>query len=153
MSVIWAAWRSHKIIADDVVKELTRSRDRGAVSALQQVDIRIRRSNTLDMAEIAKVQSSLEGKQSAFLEHPVITKFLAQFQERNYSVEPRAFCLLLAGDSRQGKSTKAMSLFNIKHTLKVSCQDFRRACFRVWPDLTDASIRPLYGMKSAQIKS
>jgi len=91
--------------------------------ALQQVEILIRRSKTLDLeAEIVKVQSSLEGKQSAFLEHPVITKFLAQFQERNYGVEPRSFCLLLAGDSRQGKSTKAMSLFNIKHTLKVSCQ-------------------------------
>lgn len=123
MSVIWAAWRSHKISDDDVVKELTRSRDRGAVMALQQVEVLIRRSKTLNLeAEIVKVQTSLESRQSGFVEHPVITKFLAQFQERHYGVEPRSFCLLLAGDSRQGKSTKAMSLFNIKHTLKVSCQ-------------------------------
>ena len=51
-----------------------------------------------------------------------ITRFLAQFQERHYAAEFRSFCLLLAGDSRPGESTKAMSLFNIKHTLKVSCQ-------------------------------
>ena len=48
--------------------------------------------------------------------------FLAQFQPRHYAAEPRSLCLLLVGDSRQGKSTKAMSLVNIKHNLKVSCQ-------------------------------
>jgi len=121
--VIWAAWRSHKISDEDVVKELIRSRDRGAVLALQQVEILIKRSRTLDLeSEIFRVQAALEARQCGFVDHPVITKFLAQFQARHYAAEPRSLCLLLVGDSRQGKSTKAMSLFNVKHTLKVSCQ-------------------------------
>ena len=68
------------------------------------------------------MQTALEARQCGFVEHAVITMFLAQFQPRHYAAEPRSLCLLLVGDSRQGKSTKAMSRVNIKHTLKVSCQ-------------------------------
>ena len=114
MCVIWAACCSHKISDEDVVKELIHSRDRGAVLALQQVEILIRRSKTLDLeTEIVKVQTALEARQCGFVEHAVITIFSAQFQPRHYAAEPCSLCLLLVGDSRQGKSTKAMSLFNV----------------------------------------
>ena len=123
VGVIWAAWRCYKISDESVVKELIRSRDRAAVGALQQVETLIRRGKILDMeVEIKRVQDSLEARQSSFVDHPVITKFLTQFQKQNYAVVPRSWCLLLVGDSQQGKSSKGMSLFNGKNTLKVSCQ-------------------------------
>ena len=47
--VIWAAWRGHKISDKDVCKELIRSRDRGAVAALQDVEVLVKRERTLDL--------------------------------------------------------------------------------------------------------
>jgi len=123
VGVIWAAWRSHKISDEDAVKDLIRSRDRGAVLALQQIETLIKRSRTIELEEeILRVQATLEARQCGFIDHPVIQRFLAQFQNHQYGVQPRTLCLLLVGDSRQGKSTKAMSLYNVKNTLKVSCQ-------------------------------
>ena len=34
----------------------------------------------------------------------------------------RLRCLLLVGDSQQGKTNKGISIFGVQHTLKVSCQ-------------------------------
>ena len=48
VGVIWSAWRGHKISDDDVSKELIRSRDRGAVSALQDVEVLIKRARHKD---------------------------------------------------------------------------------------------------------
>ena len=52
----------------------------------------------------------------------MITEFLLQFESSRYGVDHRKKCLLLVGDSQQGKSTKALSLFTLDKTLKVSCQ-------------------------------
>lgn len=123
VGIIWTAWRSYKISDESVIKELIRSRDRGAVGALQQVEILIRRARILELeGEIKRVQELLEARQSKFVDHPMLTKFLMQFDPRNYAVVPRSWCVLLKGDSQQGKSSKAVSLFNVKNTLKVSCQ-------------------------------
>lgn len=106
-----------------MVKELIRSRDRGAVGALQDVDVLIKRARTLEIeSEIKRVQTLLQSKQCGFVSHPVISEFLAQFDVARYGSDHRKFCLLLVGDSQQGKSTKAMSLFTVQNTLKVSCQ-------------------------------
>ena len=122
-TVIWTAWRAYKIGDEDVVKELIRSRDRGAVSALQDVEVLIKRARTLDLeAEIDRVQSLLESNQNEFRPHAVITEWLTQFEEHRYGVDHRKKCLLFVGDSQAGKSSKAVSLFGKDKTLKVSCQ-------------------------------
>ena len=121
--MIWSTWRAHKISDDGVCKELIRSRDRGAISALQDVELLIKRARTLDVEdEIRRVQSILQSKQCGFVSHAVITEFLLQFETSRYGVDHRKKCLLLVGDSQQGKSTKALSLFSPEKTLKVSCQ-------------------------------
>ena len=123
VGVIWSAWRSHKISDDIVCKEFIRCRDRGAVKALHDVEILIKRTRTVDVeCEILRVQGLLQSKQSAFVSHAVITEFLHQFETSRYGVDHRKKCLLLVGDSQQGKSTKALSLFTPEKTLKVSCQ-------------------------------
>ena len=121
--VIWAAWRGHKISDKEVCKELIRCRDRGAVSALHDVEVLIKRARTLDLeTEIRRVQAMLQARQSAFIGHPLISKFMNQFDPSLYGVDPRKMCLLLVGDSQQGKTSKAVSLFGGERTLKASCQ-------------------------------
>ena len=123
VGVIWAAWRGHKISNDDVVKELIRSRDRGAVAALNDVEVLIKRAKTLDLeAEIVRVQGLLQALQRGFRDHCMITEWRTQFEMSRYAVDHRKTCLLLVGDSQQGKSSKAVSLFGLDNTLKVSCQ-------------------------------
>ena len=123
VGVIWSAWRGHKISDDCVSKELIRSRDRGAVSALQEVEVQVKRARTLDLeCEIRRVQGLLQSQQSGFISHAVITEWFSQFETSRYGVEHRKKCLLIIGDSQQGKSTKALSLFGPEKTLKVSCQ-------------------------------
>ena len=123
VGVIWAAWRGHKISDDDVCKEFIRSRDRGAVAALHDVEILIKRARTLGLeSEIRRVQVLLQSQQRGFVSHPVITEFMSQFESSRYGADHRKKCLLLIGDSQQGKSSKAVSLFGPEKTLKVSCQ-------------------------------
>ena len=120
---MWAAWRSHKISNDDVVKEFIRSRDRGAVAALHDVEVLIKRARTLDLeSEIRRVQDLLQSQQSEFRTHGVITDWMTQFERSRHAVDHRKRCLLFVGDSQQGKSSKAVSLFGPQQTLKVSCQ-------------------------------
>ena len=120
---MWAAWRSHKISNDDVVKEFVRSRDRGAVAALHDVEVLIKRARTLDLeSEIRRVQDLLQSQQSEFRTHGVIADWMTQFERCRYAVDHRKRCLLFVGDSQQGKSSKAVSLFGPQQTLKVSCQ-------------------------------
>ena len=123
VGVIWAAWRGHKISNDDVVKELIRSRDRGAVAALNDVEVLIKRAKTLDLeAEILRVQGLLQALQRGFRDHCMITEWRTQFEMSRYAVDHRKTCLLLVGDSQQGKSSKVVSLFGQDNFLKVSCQ-------------------------------
>ena len=122
VGVVWAAWRGHKISNEDVVKELIRSRDRGAVSALQDVEVLIKRATTIDLeSEIRRVQGLLQSQQSSFRAHSVVTDWLAQFDSSRYGVDHRKRCIIFVGDSQQGKSSKAVSLFGPDQTLKVSC--------------------------------
>ena len=123
VGIIWAAWRGHKISDEDVCKELLRCRDRGALSALQDVEVLIKRARTLKLeSEIRRVQLLLQSQLSGFLPHPVCSSFMEQFDSSRYGVDHRKMSLLFKGDTQQGKSSKAVSLFGLEKTLKVSCQ-------------------------------
>ena len=107
----------------DCVRDLVRSRDRGAVNAIQTLEALTKRQRMLDREEeIRRVQRDIESDLKAFIEHPVIVQFTDQVQPHNYGKVGRLKCLLLVGDSQQGKSNKAMSIFGVINTLKVSCQ-------------------------------
>ena len=87
------------------MRELLRSRDRGAVSALNDVEILIKRARTLNLGEeIRRVQKVLKKQLRKFVSHPGIKEFLTQFDDSRYGVDHRQKCLLLIGDSQQGKS-------------------------------------------------
>ena len=120
---IWAARRRHKINDEDVVRELLGSRDRGAVAALNDVEILSKHARTLHMGvEISRAQKVSKKRLRGFVLLPGFTEFLQQFDDFRYGVDCRQKCLLLIGDSQQGKSYKAVSLFDQDQTLKVSCQ-------------------------------
>ena len=87
------------------------------------MEVLIKRARSLDLkGEIRRVQGALQSRQCGFVSHAVITEFLSQFETSRYGVDHRKKCLLLVGDSQQGKSTKALSLFSPEKSLKVSCQ-------------------------------
>ena len=123
VGVIWSAWRLQKISDADVQKELIRSRDRGAVQALNDVRVLIRHADILNREdEISRVQATLESAQKTFRCHATVSEFMAQFTPDRYGVDGRKKALVLLGATQEGKSMKAISLFKNKHTLKVSCQ-------------------------------
>ena len=108
---------------EDCLRDLIRSRDRTAVTALQQVEFLIKKSRMLDLQEeILRIQRLLEANQSAPRPHPVITTFMRQWLPEFYGRRARSKCLLFKGTTEQGKSTRAISLFGGSRTLKVSCQ-------------------------------
>jgi hypothetical protein len=120
---------------EDCMKDIVRSRERTAPQALQSLESLVKRQRMIDLAdEMRRVQQSLQAKERAFVPHPVVGQFMAQFQPALYGEEARRHCLLLVGDSRQGKSSKAMNLFSIANTLKVSCQGLAKG---VLPSLAD----------------
>ena len=93
------------------------------MNAIQTLEALTKRQRMLDREEeIRRVQRDIESDLKAFIEHPVIVKFTDQVQPHKYGKVGRLQCLLLVGDSQQGKSNKAMSLFGVNNTLKVSCQ-------------------------------
>ena len=47
---------------------------------------------------------------------------MSQFHTINYGIVPCSWCLLFVGDSQSGKSTRGVSLYSMKNTLKVGCQ-------------------------------
>ena len=68
-----------------------------------------------------------------FRDHPVIDKWMAQYApgaKRRLRYKP----LLLLGESRMGKTQKALSLWGFNATLLVNCQGLQTAlpCLREW---------------------
>ena len=107
----------------DCIKDLVRCRDRGSVSAIQALESLVKRQRIIDLEqEMEHVQGMIESGLKDFIEHPMIVKFKEQVAPENYGKVSRLQCLLLVGDSRQGKSNKGMSIFGVRRTLKVSCQ-------------------------------
>ena len=106
----------------DCERELIRCRDRTSPAALESLEKIRKRAEILELEDtIRYVQETLESRQHPFRDHPVIAKFLKQFDKSNYAVYYRRRSLVLLGDSQQGKTQKGMSLWGKLRTLKVSC--------------------------------
>ena len=97
-------------------------RDRGVPQALISLDQICKRQKTIDIAgEVARVQALLESRNTPFHDHADITRFMLQYSPSSYGVTARFFMLVLLGDTLQGKTSKGMSLFGTKQTLKLAC--------------------------------
>ena len=122
-SWVLSLWQQGKCDADAALKQLLRSRARGALQAMDNVKITTQKEHLDDQREeIERVQSMLIQSLGAFRPHPRINTFLEQFEQSNYGVKHRYKPLGLFGGSQIGKSSKALSLFGLHATLKVSCQ-------------------------------
>ena len=116
-------WQQRKIEATVALGELLLSRGRGALQAIDMVQTTTQREHMdSQRAEVQRVQTLLMDTLGAFRPHPRVEVFLSQFDTRNYGVKHRFKPLGLFGGSQTGKSSKALSLFGMQSTLKVSCQ-------------------------------
>jgi hypothetical protein len=72
--------------------------------------------------DIMKVQTALFAGLSGLRSDPTIDLFLEQFTPETWAKQLRFRCSGFFGNSRSGKSCKALSLFGPEATLKVNCQ-------------------------------
>lgn len=122
-AIIWNQWRANKMSNECCLRDLIRSRDPRSplvIAAFETIQKKERVQNMQD--EIRRVQQMLQEKQKAFVSHPLIETWLEQYTEANYGVLSRFQLLALVGGSQQGKTSKALSIFGVHGTLKVSCQ-------------------------------
>ena len=116
-------WQTGKILAKEAIHELLRSRARGALQAMEVVQTTTQKEDMANQrAEILRVQQMLMKTLGAFRPHSRVEHFMQQFDAAKYGVKHRFKSLGLFGGSQTGKSSKALSLFGIEATLKVSCQ-------------------------------
>ena len=87
---------------------------------IKSIALQLERS--LEQAEIDRVQLMLTKSLQGFRPDPRVDKFLQQFDSSQYGIKHRFQSLGLFGGSQIGKTQKALSLFGITKTLKVSCQ-------------------------------
>ena len=71
--------------------------------------------------EVARVQEAIESQNTPFHSHADIDTFVLQYTPSTYAVAARFIMLVLLGDTLQGKTSKGMSLFGSKKTLKLAC--------------------------------
>ena len=122
-NIIWNQWSARKMSAAQCAHELVRCRDRIAPSCLQALDVISRRETLLDLeSEMVAVQTALEERQHGFINHPAVEDWMRQFLVEHYGIKSRFMPLALLGGTQIGKTSKAMSLFSVARTLKVSCQ-------------------------------
>ena len=120
--IIWNQWRANKMSDKDCERELIRCKDRGAPAALLAMEQIRKKAAVLALEDQIKyVQDELEKQQAPFRDHPTICKFVKQFDKSTYARLARRMCLVLVGDSQQGKTSKGMSLWGKARTLKLSC--------------------------------
>ena len=122
-AIVWNQWRTGKMSDADCLRDLVRCKDArapGALLAFETIRKKDRMQNLQD--EILRVQESLRLRQKPFLSHPLIDGWLKQYEPQNYGVLARFQVLALVGGSQQGKTSKAVSVFGISRSLKVSCQ-------------------------------
>ena len=104
-------------------RDLIRSRDPRAPLALAAFEYLRKKQEMLNLQdEIERTQELLRLRQNPFKPHPLITSWLPQFTTENYGVRARCTMLALIGPSKEGKTSKAISIFGSSKTLKVSCQ-------------------------------
>ena len=121
VATMWNLWKQRKAHGKDIKNDLLRSRERGSLAAIEQLDAIITMERHHDLAsEIENVQASLRSKERPFRGHERINEFLEQFDRRHYADRARFKFLVLVGPSVQGKTSKGMSL-HPGRTLKVCC--------------------------------
>ena len=116
-------WQLRKCTQEDALRELLNSRAKGSLQAMDVIKL----TSTLERMQgchkdMTEVQKALFANLKCFRSHPTIDIFLAQFRPETWSKQLRFRCLGLFGNSRSGKSCKALSLFGPEATLKVNCQ-------------------------------
>ena len=108
---------------DQCCRDLIRCRDPRAPLALAAFEYLRKKQEMLNLQdEIDRTQEALRLRQNPFKPHPLINSWLPQFTTENYGVRARSTILALIGPSREGKTSKAISIFGVTKTLKVSCQ-------------------------------
>lgn len=97
-------------------------RDRGSPAALASLDQLRKRQKTIDIAEeVVRIQDLLDSQNTPFHDHADIDRFMVEHSPSTYGVSKRFSMLVLVGDTLQGKTSKGMSLFGSKKTLKLAC--------------------------------
>ena len=122
INVIWNQWKTRKMTDEDCEHDLVMCRDRGAPQALASLDLIRKRQKQIDIAgEVTRIQDMLDAQTTPFHDHADIDRFLLQFSPATYGSMTRFSMLVLVGDTLQGKTSKGMSLFGTKKTLKLAC--------------------------------
>ena len=122
-AIVWQQWRAAKMNDDQCCRDLIRCRDPRAPLALAAFEYLRKKQEMLNLQdEIDRTQEALRLRQNPFKPHPLINSWLPQFTPENYGVRARSTILALIGPSREGKTSKAISIFGVTKTLKVSCQ-------------------------------
>ena len=120
---VLSLWQQRKCNATDAVRDMLKSRARGALGAIEVVMTTTQKEHMESQRhEIDRVQILLTNALGAFRPHPRIDTFQDQYDPANYGVLHRYKSLGLFGGTQIGKSSKAISIFGLKATLKVSCQ-------------------------------
>ena len=122
-AIVWQQWRAAKMNDDQCCRDLIRCRDPRAPLALSAFEYLRKKQEMLNLQdEIDRTQEALRLRQNPFKPHPLINSWLPQFTPENHGVRARCKILAFIGPSREGKTSKAVSIFGIAKTLKVSCQ-------------------------------
>lgn len=120
---IWELWQHRKMSHEDCKQELLKSRHMGAAKLIGVLDAHIAEERrAVHLAALEQARGLVESEFGKFREHPLLDEFLAQFQGRMVKPQARYKCLLLRGESRSGKSQRALQLFGSDATLAVNCQ-------------------------------
>ena len=107
---------------EDCERDLVLCRDRGTPNALASLDQIRKRQKAIDVAEeVTRIQELIESRNTAFHDHADIDRFMLEHNSSTYGVLARFHMLVLLGGTLQGKTSKGMSLFGSKKTLKLAC--------------------------------
>ena len=120
---IWELWQLHKMTTESTKKQLLQSRNMGAAKLIAMLDAHAaEEEREFTEAALATFRVGIEGRFTSFRGHPLIDVFMAQWQGAGATPQTRYKSLLLRGESRSGKTLRAMSLFGSEATLPVNCQ-------------------------------
>ena len=122
-AIVWQQWRAGKMDNEQCCRDLVRCRDPRAPMALAAFEYLRKKQDMLNLQdEIDRTQEALRLRQNPFKQHPLIENWLRDYTPDNHGVKARFKVLALLGPSMEGKTSKAVSIFGISKTLKVSCQ-------------------------------
>lgn len=120
--IVWTNWREGKISDAAAGRDIVMSKDPRAPAILQAFDTLCKRRRMLDQQDqIVEVQRKLRDRQAAFRQHDITSKWLLQFDKKNYGILSRFKILAVVGSSEAGKTSYGMSILGAERSLKVGC--------------------------------